>query len=99
MFLIESCLVVAGVVIAFTFPTVGSYWFEVCERAFAKLRIYAGASGDFTLYRDDGKTYGYEKGDSSITHLHWDDAAQKLSHEGAQAWTGSDAQIIEIVGH
>ena len=65
----------------------------------AKLRIYAGASGDFTLYRDDGKTYAYEKGDISITHLHWDDAAQKLSHEGAEAWTGSDAQIIEIVGH
>lgn len=65
----------------------------------AKLRIYAGASGDFTLYRDDGKTYAYEKGNCSITHLHWDDAAQKLSHEGAQAWTGSDAQILEIVGH
>jgi alpha-D-xyloside xylohydrolase len=64
-----------------------------------KLRIYAGASGDFTLYRDDGKTYAYEKGASSITHLHWDDAAQKLSHEGAQAWTGSDAQMLEIVGH
>ncbi len=65
----------------------------------SKLRIYAGASGDFTLYGDDGKTYAYEKGDYSITHLHWDDAAQKLSHEGAQAWTGSDARILEIVGH
>jgi alpha-D-xyloside xylohydrolase len=65
----------------------------------SKLRIYTGASGDFTLYVDDGKTYAYEKGDCSITHLHWDDAAQKLSHEGAPAWTGSDAQILEIVGH
>jgi alpha-D-xyloside xylohydrolase len=63
-----------------------------------KLRSYRGASGDFTLYRDDGETYAYDKGECSITHLHWDDAAQLLSHEGAQAWTGSDAQIIEIVG-
>jgi len=37
MFLIESCLAVAAVVVAFAFPTVGSRSFEVCERAFAKL--------------------------------------------------------------
>jgi hypothetical protein len=37
MLLIESCLVVAAVVVAFAFPTVGSHWFEVCERAFGKL--------------------------------------------------------------
>lgn len=37
IFLIESCLAVAAVVVAFAFPTVGSVWFEVCERAFTKL--------------------------------------------------------------
>ena len=37
MFLIESCLAVAAVVVAFAFPNLGSRWFEVCERAFAKL--------------------------------------------------------------
>jgi alpha-D-xyloside xylohydrolase len=65
----------------------------------AKVRTYAGASGDFTLYRDDGKTYAYEKGDCNITHLHWDDVARKLSHEGAPAWAGTDAEILEVVGH
>jgi alpha-D-xyloside xylohydrolase len=64
----------------------------------AKLRVYAGASADFTLYQDDGKTYAYEKGDCSITHLHWDGVARRLSHEGPPAWTLPDAQILEVVG-
>ncbi len=65
----------------------------------AKVRIYPGASGDFTLYRDDGKTYAYEKGASSITRMHWDDVAQGLSHEGAPAWTVPDDEILEVIGH
>jgi alpha-D-xyloside xylohydrolase len=65
----------------------------------AKVRVYAGADGNFALYQDDGRTYGYEKGESSMTPLHWDDAGQKLTHEGAPAWGGSDAEMVEIVGH
>jgi alpha-D-xyloside xylohydrolase len=64
----------------------------------AKLKVYPGADADFTLYQDDGKTYAYENGDSQITHLHWDEAAQKLTHTGAQAWNGPDAQLVEVVG-
>jgi len=64
----------------------------------AKLRVYTGASADFTLYLDDGKTYAYEKGDSSITHLRWDDLARKLTHEGPAAWSVPDAQILEVIG-
>jgi alpha-D-xyloside xylohydrolase len=56
----------------------------------AAVRVFSGANGAFTLYSDDGKTYGYERGDASITHLHWDDAARRL--------TGADADIVEIVG-
>jgi hypothetical protein len=37
MFLIESCLTVAALVIALAFPKVGWRWFEACERAFLKL--------------------------------------------------------------
>ena len=37
MLLIESCLTVAALVVALTVPEVGSRWFEVCERGFAKL--------------------------------------------------------------
>jgi alpha-D-xyloside xylohydrolase len=64
----------------------------------ASIRVYPGADSDFTLYNDDGKTYAYEKGESSITRLHWSDAAGKLTHEGAQAWTGPDDALITIVG-
>ncbi|MGO9256664.1 MAG: TIM-barrel domain-containing protein [Bryobacteraceae bacterium] len=64
----------------------------------AHVRVYRGADADFTLYDDDGKTYAYEGGDRRITRLHWNNAAGRLSHEGAPAWTGSDSAILEIVG-
>ncbi|HEV2133293.1 MAG TPA: TIM-barrel domain-containing protein [Terracidiphilus sp.] len=64
----------------------------------ASVRVYPGADGDFTLFNDDGKTYAYEKGDSQITHLHWNDAAGRLTHTGPEAWTGPDASIVNIVG-
>jgi alpha-D-xyloside xylohydrolase len=67
-------------------------------QALKKVRIYPGADAIFTLYQDDGKTYNYEKGESKITHLIWNDAAGKLSHDGAEAWTGSADGIVEIVG-
>jgi alpha-D-xyloside xylohydrolase len=44
-----------------------------------ELRIYRGASGDFTLYEDEGDTYNYEKGAYSTIPLHWDEAAQTLT--------------------
>ncbi len=64
----------------------------------AKLRVYPGSDGDFTLYQDDGKTYGYETGKFQLTKLHWDNAAAKLSHTGEAAWSVPDSQIVEIVG-
>jgi alpha-D-xyloside xylohydrolase len=63
-----------------------------------KLRIYPGVNADFTLYDDDGRTYAYENGAGKITHLHWDDAGHKLTHEGVAAWTVPDSQILEVVG-
>ncbi len=64
----------------------------------AKIKIYPGADGDFTLYSDDGKTYAYEKGDFRITNLHWDNTAGKLTQKGSVAWTVSDSQLVEVVG-
>lgn len=63
----------------------------------ATVRVYPGASAEFTLYDDDGTTYAYEQGASKITRLRWDDAARKFSHEGP--WTPeSDGAAIEVVG-
>ena len=64
------------------------------EQKIAKIRVYPGADADFTLYSDDGTTYGYEKGDFKTTHLHWDDTAKKLTHEGEASWTPQDEQIV-----
>ena len=66
------------------------------EQKIARVRVYPGADGGFTLYSDDGTTYAYEKGDFKITKLHWDDTAKKLTHEGAPAWIEPDTDIIEI---
>jgi len=63
-----------------------------------KLRVYPGMDVDFTLYDDDGRTYSYETGGGRVTQLHWDDAARKLTHQGASAWEAPDAQIVEVVG-
>jgi alpha-D-xyloside xylohydrolase len=68
------------------------------KQAIAKVRVYPGADSNFTLFNDDGTTYAYEKGAGSVTHLKWDDAAQKLSHDGAAAWTGADSDVVEVMG-
>ena len=64
----------------------------------AHVLVYPGANGDFALYSDDGHTYAYEKGDFKITHLHWNNVTGRLTHTGPQAWTGSDANVVKVVG-
>jgi alpha-D-xyloside xylohydrolase len=50
------------------------------------LWVYAGADGEFTLYEDDGLTYGYEKGALARIPIRWTDATRTLTigkREGA----------------
>jgi alpha-D-xyloside xylohydrolase len=50
------------------------------------LWVYAGADGEFTLYEDDGVTYGYEKGASARIPIRWNEATRTLfigKREGA----------------
>ena len=68
-------------------------------QAIAQLRVYPGADGNFMLFSDDGTTYAYEKGAGSITRLHWDDAKQMLTHDGAASWSEPDSTIVKIAGH
>lgn len=44
-----------------------------------ELRIYPGASGEFTLYEDAGDGWGYERGEYALTRMRWDDAGRKLT--------------------
>jgi alpha-D-xyloside xylohydrolase len=63
----------------------------------AKIRIYAGADANFTLYQDDGNTYAYENGETTITKLHWDNAAKKFSHTGPLPSTRREPDLIEVI--
>jgi alpha-D-xyloside xylohydrolase len=50
------------------------------------LYVYAGADGTFTLYEDDGLTYGYERGEFARIPLRWDNTRHTLTigkREGA----------------
>ncbi len=67
------------------------------KQAIEKIRVYPGADAHFVLYSDDGTTYAYEKGIHDITNLDWSEASGELTHSGAGAWSGSDADIVEIV--
>ncbi len=67
------------------------------KQSVTQVQVWPGADAEFTLYQDDGKTYAYEKRDDQITHLHWDDAARKLTHSGAAAWSTPDGQVVEVV--
>jgi alpha-D-xyloside xylohydrolase len=67
------------------------------KQSIARVEVWPGADASFTLYRDDGTTYAYEKGDYQLTHLHWDDATKQLTHTGAAAWTVPDSQIVKVI--
>lgn len=43
------------------------------------LVVYTGADGEFSLYEDDGKGYGYEKGEFSRIPLKWNEKSGELS--------------------
>jgi alpha-D-xyloside xylohydrolase len=43
------------------------------------LWVYSGADGEFTLYEDDGVTYGYEKGACARIPIRWNEAARTLT--------------------
>jgi alpha-D-xyloside xylohydrolase len=44
-----------------------------------ELRVYRGASGNFTLYEDEGDSYDYEKGVYSTIPISWNEATHKLT--------------------
>jgi alpha-D-xyloside xylohydrolase len=62
-----------------------------------EVRVYPGAEGSFTLFNDDGQTYGYETGHFTTTELQWDDVHRKLTHRGPAAWSGPDNTIVKVI--
>ena len=43
------------------------------------LLVFAGRSGSFSLYEDDGLSYGYEKGAFSRIQISWEDATRTIT--------------------
>ncbi|AKC87594.1 TIM-barrel domain-containing protein [Pseudoxanthomonas suwonensis] len=43
------------------------------------IEVYTGADGRFSLYEDDGRNYGYERGQFSRIPLAWNEATGELS--------------------
>ena len=41
--------------------------------------VYTGADGQFSLYEDNGRNYGYERGESARIPLAWNEASGELS--------------------
>jgi alpha-D-xyloside xylohydrolase len=82
----------AGSIVPFGAPVESTHQRQSIE----KVRVYPGADGSFTLFSDDGTTYAYEHGAGSVTRLHWDDAQQRLTQEGAAAWLSSDS-VVSVV--
>jgi alpha-D-xyloside xylohydrolase len=68
------------------------------KQRIASVRVYPGANGSFPLFDDDGKTYAYEKGVSSITTLTWDDSAHQLTHDGGAASSELDKATVVVIG-
>jgi alpha-D-xyloside xylohydrolase len=64
----------------------------------AEVRIYPGADATFSLYRDDGTTYAYERGDFSVTTLRWDEATGKLLRSGAAMPVVKEEGLVRVVG-
>jgi alpha-glucosidase (family GH31 glycosyl hydrolase) len=67
------------------------------QQKIARIRVYHGADGNFSLFSDDGTTYAYEHGAGAVTQIHWDNAKRQLVHTGAQAWSGPDSAVVEFV--
>ena len=85
----------AGSIVPLGAPVESTHEMQAIER----VRVYPGADASFTLFSDDGKTYAYEKGAGSVTHLHWDEARKQLSHTGDAAWSKPDGEIADVAGH
>jgi alpha-D-xyloside xylohydrolase len=62
------------------------------KQGIAQVLVYPGKDGEFALYDDDGVSYDYEKGKSTVTTLRWNDASGKLSGDAGMA------KLVKVVG-
>lgn len=57
------------------------------------LYVYTGQNGRFSLYEDDGTSYGYEKGGYTLLNIDWDEATRTLNFDKLKgAYPGMPAE-------
>ena len=49
-----------------------------------EIRVYSGASGEFSLYEDEGDNYNYESGKYTVINFKWNEKKETLIIENMQ---------------
>jgi len=62
-----------------------------------EIRVYPGATAEFTLYDDDGISNEYEKGKGRNTRLRWDDKGKQLTAEGDALAPRSIKELLKVI--
>jgi len=69
------------------------------KQAIAQVLVYPGKDAQFDLYDDDGVSYDYEKGKSSLTRLRWNEAGGKLEAKGGDAGVARSLPgLVKVIG-
>jgi len=69
------------------------------KQAIAEIQVYPGKDGEFNLYDDDGVSYDYEKGKSTLTKLRWSEGSGKLTASGGDAALGRSLPgLVKVIG-
>ena len=92
----------AGSVIPMAYPCQSTV--EMAKDKF-RICVFSGADGTASLYEDEGTNYNYEKGESVLIPLDWDDAhgvltigAQKGSYTGAPSTREIEVEFVSPEG-
>ncbi|QJD98858.1 glycoside hydrolase family 31 protein [Massilia forsythiae] len=69
------------------------------KQGIARVEVYPGKDGEFSLYDDDGVSYDYEKGKSTVTRLRWNEGSGKLSASGNDSGLARSLPgLVKVVG-
>ena len=69
------------------------------RQAIAEVQVYPGKDGEFKLYDDDGVSYDYEKGKSTLTTLRWNEGSGKLTASSGDAGLAKSLPgLVKVIG-
>jgi alpha-glucosidase (family GH31 glycosyl hydrolase) len=60
------------------------------------ISIYPGADGSFSLYEDDGRSFGYRRGDWTGMEMRWEDARRTFTVRLAEGSRVPERRTMEV---